>query len=107
MSARIGPLQEATGYDVEVRAVTNAGIGRTNTLRFIVPRLRTRSEAQSSDSSSKWEKTVSPQVLYTHSSHVCCSNVPIVVSASDHRPTRLSWVLSFEYYALKPGSNDL
>ena len=54
MNARIGPLQEATGYDVEVRAVTSAGVGRTNTLRFVVPRLRTPSDSLPSDVSSKF-----------------------------------------------------
>lgn len=49
MSARIGPLHEATGYDVEIRAITNAGAGRTNTLRFVVPRLRSPSDAQFTD----------------------------------------------------------
>jgi len=52
MSARIGPLQEATGYNVEIRAVTVAGVGRTNTLRFVVPRLRPPSDALPSDISS-------------------------------------------------------
>ena len=48
-SARIGPLDEARGYEVEVRAVSRAGVGRTNTLRFFVPRLRTPSDAQPTD----------------------------------------------------------
>ena len=53
-SARIGPLQEATGYDVEIRAVTSTGVGRTSTLRFVVPKLRTPSHTRPADISSKF-----------------------------------------------------
>jgi len=40
-------------YEVEVRAVSSVGVGRTETVRFTVPRLRTPSDSLPTDVSSK------------------------------------------------------